>query len=330
MSRNSVSRAVVPALIAALALALLILAGCRSTPAGMEAGAAAANLSGIEQLAEYKGDVLVLLMGMPGCLGTERAMEFLPAFDKKKPEGVSVLRLDVPPAGKTIETPRNLPAGFPYAVDAGRSAADGLDFFYYPTLYIFDRDGELRFRGGCDEENVAEIVAALLAEAPGAKKRSFTPATPTAGDRAAGFTGTTTGGESVTLDGLRGEAATLLVFSSITCPYSKKAMEDMPGLVSEFGPKGASFVIVDPAESAGAIKGFYASKAPGVPVLVDSSREISVAKYGVRTVPYFYVIDADGMVAGKMPFSAEAARAALESVLGMSSEPVRVKASGAG
>ena len=257
-------------------------------------------------------------------------MEFLPAFDRNKPEGVAVLRIDVPAPGKGVEKARNIPAGFSYAVDEKRKTADSLDFFYYPTLYIFDRDGDLRFRGGCEEESVGNIVKALVAEEPGAVKRSFTPAVPSAGDRAAGFTGTTTGGERVTLDGLRGEAATLLVFGSTTCPYSTKAMESMPGLVSEFAPKKTSFVIVDPADSAGAIKDFYAAKAPGVPVLVDSTREISVKKYGVQTVPFFYVIDADGMIAGKMPFSEDAARAALNSVLGLSSKPVPVKSSGAG
>ena len=70
-----------------------------------------------------RGKVQVLLLGMKGCPGTESATPLLAAYAKEAPEGMTVMRVEVPPPGKTISKPEGLPAGLTCKVDTGRQMA---------------------------------------------------------------------------------------------------------------------------------------------------------------------------------------------------------------
>ena len=89
----------------------------------------------------------MLLLGMSGCPGTENATEVLTGYARTKPDGVGILRLDVPPPGEVLGCVEGWDAPFPRELDARRKTADRLDFFFYPTLYIFDGEGVERFQG---------------------------------------------------------------------------------------------------------------------------------------------------------------------------------------
>jgi peroxiredoxin len=275
----------------------------------------------VDPLAGYRGTILVLLMGMPECPGTAKASVFLSEYAREKPEGVAFLRFDVAPPGGSVAEPKGGDSGLVHKVDRDRKVADWLEFFFYPTLYIIDKDGEVRFRGGCEPVRVWEMVAEIAAERPGAPKRVYTPPMPEVGSAAAAFAGKDLDSKDVNLDALRGKAATLLFFGSTTCPYSKDAAGSLPALVAEFKGKGAGVAVVNIGEPPEAIRGFYAKKAPRITVLADETGDIGEKKYGVRSVPFFYVLDEAGKIAARRPFTPDSARMALGKTLGLKLRP---------
>ncbi|MHC4201178.1 MAG: TlpA family protein disulfide reductase, partial [Planctomycetota bacterium] len=270
----------------------------------------------VDPLAGCRGKTIVLLMGMPGCPGTIEATRFLVEYSREKPEGVAVVRLDVAPPGDSLAEPKGGDAGFVHKLDRDRTVADRLEFFFYPTLYIIDKDGKVRFRGGCEPDRVKEMVAEITAERPGAAKRVYTPPMPAVGSAAAAFAGKDLAGKDVSLEALRGKAATLLFFGSAACPYSKDAVSSLPALAAEFGGKGAAVAVVNIGQTPKAIRPFYARQAPRITVVADETSDIGEKKYGVRSVPFFYVLDKAGKIAARRPFTPDAARMALAKTLG--------------
>ena len=283
-----------------------------------------------EVVSRHRGQVLVLLLGMPGCPGTEKATPYLAEYARAMPDGVAVVRLDVPPPGEKLEGLEGGDQGFPREIDAERRVADRLEFFYYPTLYIFDAEGEERFQGGCEPGRLEEMVAAILAEKPGDEKRVFTPPLPEVGSAAPDFSGVDLGGNAVTLAGLRGKKATLLFFGSPDCPYSARATSDLPALAEMFGPMGVALAVVNVGDATDRARALYSKSAAGIAVVSDPKREISEGGYGVRTAPFLYVLDATGKIAARRPFTLAAAMAELSGVLGLAACEATAPSSGAG
>jgi peroxiredoxin len=280
-------------------------------------------------LASYRGDVLVLVIGSPTCPGTKALTKKFSDYDRGKPTGVTVMRIDVPPPGGEIKKPAQWTEAWPYHVDNSRVIAEELAFFYYPTMYILDKEGEVRYSGDW-EDAVPEYVNEILAEKPGAKKRMFSPTMLDVGEKAAYFSGTTLDQRKVSTADFSRAKATLLIFSSTTCPFSKKAVASAPKLLEEFGPKNGSVIIVDAGGNPSSIRSYYDEKTPGVPVLSDEEQTISKDKYGVQTYPFFYVFDGKGAVAHRMPYTEEAARTAMQATLGLIKGDVKIEAKGAG
>jgi peroxiredoxin len=270
-------------------------------------------------LEAHRGQVLVLLLGMESCPGTRAATAFLKDYAGKKAPGVSIVRLDVPPPTGSLTTADSRSLPFAHGIDKDRLIAKQLDFFYYPTLYILDGDGEVRFSGACEPDRVREMVAEILAEQPGQTKRIYTPPLPAVGTTAPAFTGTTLAGEQVTLDELRGTKATVLIFAKTTCGFTIQAFPGMKQLADDFRDKGATVAIIDNGEKADTIRPIYAQHAPGVTVVADEAGEIS-ASYSGDAVPFSFVLDADGRIASRMPYTFDDAARAVSDVLGLAGE----------
>lgn len=309
-------------------LGLLLMSwGCAPAPSS---GTPVRVTSADAALAPYRGKVLVLLMGMPGCGGTAKADAFLSGYAARKPAGVEILRIDVPPPNGMLDAHAGRVGSFPCWIDSNRLLASKLEFFYYPTLYVLDRDGTVRYAGECDEAKVETMVAELAAEPAGAPKKLYSATLLKVGEPAADLAGPTLAGRTVTLNDLRGEKATLLLFGATFCPYSQAAAATLPKLVENYGSNGVSVAIINSGEKAEAIRGPYASKTPGLTVVVDETRDIAKA-YGVSGVPFFYALKADGTVADRAPFSEAAARLALDLILGLRTKvPAAKPAAGAG
>ena len=280
-------------------------------------------------LAAHRGRVLVLLAGMEGCPGTAKGTEFLKTWAAQKDSRVAIVRLDVPPPGEKLAPvdPASLPFG--YAVDKDRVVAKELGFFYYATLYIIDPDGEVRFVGDCDPERVPTMVAAILAEKPGDPKHIYTPPLPAIGAVAPAFSAPALDGKTVSLDALRGQRGTVLVFAKTGCSFSVAALPGVQQLAESFRDKGVAVLIVNGREPGETIQTVYAKYAPRVTVINDATGRIS-ASYSGDTVPYSFVLDGAGRVAARMPYTFDDATRAVNQLLGLAPENQGAPATGAG
>jgi peroxiredoxin len=303
-------------------------AGLAAIAIGLFSGARAAQETP-DPLAGYKGKILVLLAGSPDCPGTLTGTEFLTGYMKEKPQGVEVLRLDVPvTVDGTFAPVADL--AIPRKVDTGRTIAQKLDFFYYPTIYLIDRDGLVRFSGECDPVKVKAMVLELAAEKPGAEKKMYTQPLLPAGKSMPAFAAKTLAGEEKKLDDLKGAKATLLFFGATTCPFSNDALSALPRIQKDYAPKGAGIAIVTMSPATAETKKFHDTKAPGVTALADPAGEIGTKLCHVPAVPFYYALDAKGVVALGQPFTDAAARAALDAILGGAAAMPPAPADGAG
>jgi peroxiredoxin len=273
--------------------------------------------------------VLLVLLGREGCPGTRKATAVLDSYVPRRPAGVDVIRVDVPLPGERYVPIAGWGRPYGYAVDAGRRLAGELDFFFYPTLYVFDRDGELRFAGGCELARVEAMVGELLAERPGAPKRSYSLALVPEGQPAPDFAGTDPDGGPAALEALRGVRATLLFFAASSCPFSVQELANLRGIAEAYRDKGVAVAIINRGQTAEEIRPVYRRHVPELPVVWDRSGEICRA-YGVDAVPFYYLLDADGKVVRRRSFTPAAAAGAVNALLGVGPEPLRFKPSEAG
>ena len=304
--------------------------GCGQGEAPTQTASGAAAPAAADPIAAQKGKVLLLLAGMPGCAATAKATEFLTQYAPAKPDGVAILRLDVPPPGGKIGDAGDWTAPFPREIDATRKLAARLDFFYYPTFYILDAESTVRFAGGCEPEQVKKMVGEILAEKPGAPKRMYTPPLPKVGETAAEFVAENPDGKHLASKDLLGKKATLLYFGSTTCPFSVKGLDGLAKLVAEFKEKEVAAAIINQGTIDETEYTLYRAKVAGVHVLVDADCSIGKGKFGVQAVPFFYVLDAAGKIVARRPFTESDARAALNSALGLAKPDAKGDCEGAG
>jgi peroxiredoxin len=314
--------------ILAVALAVIIVgAGCSSNSGR---GSAASQSAGLKTLlGQHQGKVLIVLMGREGCPGTAQATAFLDGYAGRKSAGVDIIRLDVPLPDENMAVSPKWDHQFPRLVDQGRRLADEVEFFYYPTLYVFDRQGQLRYTGACDGQRVEAMAGEMLVEKPNGPKKNYAVIMPAKDQPAPSFTGTTLAGKSATLAELRGQAGMVLVFAKTNCPFTIEALPAVRDLAAQQQPKGVAVAIINNGEQLETIRPVYAKHTPAVPVVWDASGEISKS-YGVDVTPFFFLLDKDGKVAAASAFTPAAATSAVAGLLGQAGEPPAYRPRGAG
>ncbi len=281
-------------------------------------------------LAPYHGQVLLLLMGREGCPGTAKATKVLDAYASRKADAVAILRLYVPLPGENLQVAEKWVYPYPREVDADRKIADALDFFFYPTFYVFDPDGEMRYSGGCDASKVDQMVKEILAEKPGQAKTSYNLPMPKAGEPAPAFEGTNLNGQAVvTLANLKGKNATLLVFAQTGCPFTIDALPGIQGIADCFRKHDVAVVVINTGEDEKKIRPIYAKYLPNIPVIWDKGGEISKI-YGVDMTPFFFLLEQTGKTVKRRSFTSQAATGALNALLGLGFEVPRYPLNEAG
>lgn len=302
------------ACVAALAL-LAVSCGPRE-----QAGSSTPALPSGDLLSRSRGKVVVALLGMAGCPGTEKATPMLADLAKTLPPDAVVCRIDVPPAGQTIKEAENLGPNLLYAFDGKREIAARLDFFFYPTVYVLDREGVVRFSGGCEPEKLRAMVTELVAEPAGAEKKMFTPPLAAAGSVIPDFQIAGADGATTSLRTLCGEAGALLYFSDTSCPFSLGGVKDLEKLKKDLAGSKLNFVIVSFGQAASDFGTTYASQSPGSAVVVDADKSLGTKYFGVYAVPFVYLLDRDGKVLDRRPFAYDAVRTAAAKALGLKLE----------
>jgi len=293
-----------------LVLAAIIGTGC-SLPSPRAGNGPAQGAGALQDLLKaHRGRILVLLLGREDCPGTMKSTAILDEYVSRKPREVDVVRLDTPLPGETPPPVSEWKHPFPRATDENRRIADELGFFYYPTLYLFDRKGEKRFEGGCDASQIDAMVKEILAERPGSAKRSFTVPMIRPGEAAPAFSAVTLEGKPATLDTLRGTSATLLFFSKTTCPFTIQALPQLGRLTRDFQGRGVGVAIVDVGGTPEIVRPVYEKSAPGFPAVLDQEGAVAKA-YGIDAVPSFVLLNGENLVAATRSFTFEAAENAL-------------------
>jgi peroxiredoxin len=308
----------------------LILFGCKQEAPEPEPVAPEPAPPKPAPVVDDRGPVTVLLLGMPTCPGTQKITEFLRTYEGEKPDDVALKRLDVPFGSDPLEAEDPKAIGFPYAIDKDRAMATKLEFFYYPTLYILDRDGDVRFKGDCDPEEFKNMVNEIRIEKKGDPKKTYTKPLPPVGKSLPAFSGPLLDGKTVSSEEMRGAKGTLLFVGSTSCPFSKQATYELAGIDTEYRKKQISTLIISVRQPVGAIRGFYAKAAPDIPILVDPSGSIGHGTLAAEGVPFFYLVGADGNLLVRQPFTNRAARIALANLLGEPAPDIPEDRGGAG
>jgi peroxiredoxin len=301
----------------------MVLTGCsKSSTSGTAKGRPPDSLNAL--LKDHRGNVLILLLGIEGCPGTAKATEGLDEYVGTKPEQVSVVRLDVPPPNKTLKATSERKHRLPRFVDAGRKIADELDFFYYPTLYVFDGDGVKRYVGGYDRDKIAAIARDILAEKPGAKKKIYTPPMPAVGEPAPAFSGGTLTGKAVSKDSLLGKHGLLIFFARTSCPYSMRDIPEFKDIADHYRGKGLAAVAVNMQEDLSDIKPLYEGKCAGESIIWDRDGKICKS-FGVDAVPFFFLTNEHGKVVARGEFTHTSASDSINAMLGLKAGAQRFK-----
>ncbi len=296
---------------------VLIIASAGCAGGGTGSGMSVADKRTPESfMAGQKGKVVVLLMGASTCPGTRAGTEVLAELKKTWPSDVVPARLDVPMPNATADPIKNWPHSYFYAVDTGRIVADRFNFFYYPTLYIIDRDGEVRFAGSCNADKVKAMVSEIRAEKAGSKKKFYIAQLPAVGTAAPGFAAKDIDGKNIDLQKFQAKGATLLFFTSVGCPFSKEAARKLPAIEKKFHNKSVSVVTIEKGDATAA-KSLYSSIALRGPVILDADGAVS-RKYGVEPIPFYFVINARGQITGRGPYTEASAHKALLLALNLS------------
>jgi len=247
------------------------------------------------------GQILVMLFGRNECPGTRKATTILDDYAATKPPGVTILRVDVPLPGEKLATLPEWSHRFDRIADKERSIADQLSFFYYPTLYIFDKDGVLRFQGGCDVHEFPAIVKNILSEKKGDKKKVYSRIMPEIGAPAPTLAAKEINGTSVDLKSISGSKGVLLFFARASCPFSMKELVNLDELAGPLNDNGISTALIIQDEGKDSLSRFekYKSKM----TLIPDTGNYVFNKYAVSVTPYFYLVDTCGTIFAHRSFT---------------------------
>lgn len=313
-------------------IGLLVLSlGCDTKQASAPSTTMTTQQSPEDFIFGQKGKVIVALLGIEGCPGTKLATEVLAKMSKDCPKDLVLARLDVP---LQVESPfkplTNWNYNYYHAIDTDHKIANRLEFFYYPTLYIIDRDGEVRYSGSCNEEKLKSMVVEILREKPGAQKKIYTPPMLAVGASAPVFQSKNINDEDMDLRQVLAKGPVLLLFTSVGCPFSKDAAQKIPNLEKEFAGKDFTIVIIEKGSNSEAVNSLYKKMAFNGIVILDKDNTIS-QKYNVEPVPFYFVIGQAGKITDRGPYTETSVKQALNTVLGMKApEPKEKSSPGAG
>lgn len=139
-------------------------------------------------------------------------------------------------------------------------------------------------------------------------------------------------GKTLSLQQLKGEIATVVMFICNHCPYVKHIQHELAKLSSEYQQKGISFIAINsndivnyPDDSPEKMKIFAEEMGYQFPYLFDESQEVAKA-YDAACTPDFYVFNKElacvyrGQLDGSrpsndVPVTGKDLRAALDSIL---------------
>jgi peroxiredoxin len=147
----------------------------------------------------------------------------------------------------------------------------------------------------------------------------------------------TVSGKTLSLDDLKSDTATLIMFICNHCPYVKHVEHELVRLAKDYQPRGVSFIAISsndieayPADSPEEMNRLAESLGFSFPYLFDESQDVA-RSYQAACTPDFYIFDGalklayrgqldDSRPSNGMPVTGHDMRAALDAIL--KGEPV--------
>lgn len=109
----------------------------------------------------------------------------------------------------------------------------------------------------------------------------------------------TVSGRMMTLQDVKSDVATVIVFSCNHCPYVHHVNDEMVNIANDYQSKGVAFAVISvndidryPADAPDKMKEFAAESGYNFPYLYDASQDVGKA-YDAACTPDFYVFDGD-------------------------------------
>jgi len=218
-------------------------------------------------------------------------------------EGLAYARVEASDDSKAVdEYYKTKPAGFLVERDSKRELANAFGATIYPVFLLIDKFGNTRYMGGFPSENLGDWTGMLLAE-----KTDPGPNTPRLGVKAlngqellASTKLPELGGGTKPLADYFGPAGVMLVFADTSCPYSGKAIRDLPGVSRTLKKAMVATVVVNITDVEEKVKAYYARQKLKVPVVYDVGSAVRI-NWDVQSVPTIIFFDAQGRIAYNGP-----------------------------
>lgn len=139
-------------------------------------------------------------------------------------------------------------------------------------------------------------------------------------------------GKTVTLDELKSDKATVIMFICNHCPFVKHVQAELVRLANDYIPKGVSFIAINsndvenyPEDSPEKMKEVAEKLGYPFPYLFDETQEVAKA-YQAACTPDFYIFDGelkcvyrgqldDSRPSNNIPVTGESIRTALDQIL---------------
>ncbi|MDP6542693.1 MAG: TlpA family protein disulfide reductase [Phycisphaerae bacterium] len=245
-------------------------------------------------------------------------------------EGLAYVRVETSGDSDAVdEYYKAKPAGFPVKRDPDRKLANAFGATIYPVFLLIDKYGNTRYMGGFPKEKLGDWSEMLLAE-----KTDPGPNTPRLGVKVLNgqelLTSTKLpelGGEAKPLADYLGPGGGMLVFADASCPYSGKAIRDLPGVSRILKKAMVATVVVNITDAEEKVKAYYAKQKLPVPVVYDVGSAVRI-NWDIQSVPTIIFFDAQGRIAYNGPAVWSDVGRAGEMALGLPAGSLKFRAKG--
>jgi len=245
-------------------------------------------------------------------------------------EGLSYVRVEASDDAKAVdEYYKANPAGFPVEQDPDRKLADAFGATIYPVFLLIDKFGNTRYMGGFPKENLGDWTEMLLAE-----KTDPGPDTPRLGVKTldgqellASTKLPELGGDTKPLGDYLGPRGAMLVFADTGCPYSGKAIRDLPSVSATLKKAMVATVVVNITDAEEKVKAYYAKQKLKLPVVYDVGSAVRI-NWDIQSVPTIIFFDAQGRIAYNGPAIWSDVGTAGEMALGLRPGSLKFRAKG--
>jgi len=295
--------AVTVPLVAVLAAAVLLSAGCRDATDLPETTSSAPETAVAAFLEEHKlqGQIVLIEFGSLDCSMSEDGLyEMIWMHREKTIPKLAYARVEVGSDKQAADEyfKRESP-GFTVHYDADASLARSCDATAYPTFVLVGKFGRVRYRGNFPQESqLSRWVETLLAEKTdgGPNVNLFGVAELEVPKLLAATRIPDLAGTVKPLSNYMGQKGLLVIFVDTNCPFSGQAISEMPEVAAVLALHEVPSVLVNLDDPKSTVLAFYAKQNMTMPILYDTTTATK-ERGDVSSVPTVVLLDTKGIVA---------------------------------